>query len=177
MPAVTSPGPEELGRSVVVGPDGEVPSPWADCDRVSIGSALLADPDQLLDVVSDLQRRYVRRIPTVFEAGVSDTELNTPESTSLAPFELGATFTFLRERLAKAVWHNSYDARTDELIWWWSRKAEARLSVSVGGPADVRLPNGKPGWVDGATSDHARRVRRGQSPKRGTDCPTHFPGM
>ena len=73
----------------------------------------------------------MRRIPTVFEVGLADVELNTPESTSLAPFELGATFTFLRERLAKAVWHNSYDARTDQLIWWWSRKAEARLQVSV----------------------------------------------
>jgi DNA helicase-2/ATP-dependent DNA helicase PcrA len=85
----------------------------------------------------------------VFEMGVSDTELTTPESTNVPPFELGATFTFLRERLTKAVWHNSYDARTDQLIWWWSRKAAARLSVSVGGPADVRLPNGEPGWVDG----------------------------
>jgi len=158
---VTFPGPAELGRSVVVGPGGEVPSAWEDCDRVAVGPALFADPNQLADVVNDLQRRYVLRIPTVFEMGVSDTELTTPESTNLPPFELGATFTFLRERLTKAVWHNSYDARTDQLIWWWSRKAEARLSVSVGGPADVRLPNGEPGWVDGGPRqqlDLAERV-------------------
>ena len=103
MPAVTSPGPEELGRSVVVGPGGEVPPAWADCDRVPIESALLADPDRLLGVINNLQRRYVRRTPTVFEVGVADVELSTPESTSLAPFELGATFTFLRERLAKVA--------------------------------------------------------------------------
>jgi ATP-dependent DNA helicase UvrD/PcrA len=161
MPAVTSPGPAELGRSVVVVPGGEVPSAWTDCDRVVVSSALLADPDQLSGMVNDLQRRYVRRIPTVFELGVSDTELNTPESTNLPPYELGATFTFLRERLAKAVWHNSYDARTDQLIWWWSRKAEARLQVLVDGPADVRLPNGEPVWVDGGPRqqlDLAERV-------------------
>jgi DNA helicase-2/ATP-dependent DNA helicase PcrA len=62
--------------------------------------------------------------------------------------------------LAKAVWHNSYDARTDELIWWWSRKAEARLSVSVGGPADVRLPNGEPGWVDGGPRQELNLAER-----------------
>ncbi|MEE9178459.1 MAG: ATP-dependent helicase, partial [Acidimicrobiia bacterium] len=51
--------------------------------------------------------------------------------------------------MAKAVWHNSYDARTDLLIWWWAQKAEARLQVSVSGPADVRLPDGTPAWIDG----------------------------
>ncbi len=178
MPAVTSPGPKELGRSVVVVSGGEVPPAWADCDRVSIGSALLADPDRLLGVVNDLQRRYVRRIPTVFEVGVADVELNTPESTNLAPFELGATFTFLRERLAKAVWHNSYDARTDELIWWWSRKAEGLLKVSVGGPADVRLPNGTVAWIDGGPRqqlDLAERVIHHESVGFGLQASSPFP--
>ena len=178
MPAVTSPGPDELGRSVVVAPGGEVPPAWADCDRVPVGYSLLADPDRLLGVVNDLQRRYVQRIPTVLELGVSDVELNAPESTSLPPFELGATFTFLRERLAKAVWHNSYDARSDQLIWWWSRKAEGLLKVSVGGSADIRLPNGTAAWIDGGPRqqlDLAERVIHHESIGFGLENTPTFP--
>ncbi len=114
-----------------------------------VGPALFSNRAQLLATVNDLQRRYVRRVPTVIELGVDNTELSEPESTNSPPFELGGTFTFLRERLAKAVWHNSYDARTDQLIWWWAQKAEARLQVSVSGPADVLLPDGTPAWIDG----------------------------
>ena len=146
---MTAPGPSELGRSVVVHSGGDIPSGWAECERVVVGPALFSDRDQLLAAVNDLQRRYVRRVPTVIELGVDNTELSEPESTNSPPFELGGTFTFLRERLAKAVWHNSYDARTDQLIWWWAQKAEARLQVSVGGAADVRLPDGTPAWIDG----------------------------
>ena len=146
---MTAPGPSELGRSVVVGPGGDIPSAWAECDRVVVGPALFSNRAQLLVTVNDLQRRYVRRVPTVIELGVDNTELSEPESTNSPPFELGGTFTFLRERLAKAVWHNSYDARTDQLIWWWAQKAEARLQVSVSGPADVLLPDGTPAWIDG----------------------------
>jgi DNA helicase-2/ATP-dependent DNA helicase PcrA len=134
---------------VVVDPGGDVPSAWVECDRILVGPAVLSDPDQLLATVNDLQRRYVRRFPTVIELGVDSSELSEPESTDSPPFELGGTFSFLRERLAKAVWHNSYDARAEQLIWWWSQKAEARLGVSVGGPADVRLTDGTPAWIDG----------------------------
>ena len=146
---MTAPGPSELGRSVVVHPGGDIPSAWAECDRMVVGPALFSNRAQLLATVNDLQRRYVRRVPTVIELGVDNTELSEPESTNSPPFELGGTFTFLRERLAKAVWHNSYDARTDQLIWWWAQKAEARLHVSVSGPADVLLPDGTPAWIDG----------------------------
>jgi len=158
---VTAPGPSELGRSVVVHPGGNIPSAWAECERVVVGSAVFSNHDQQLATVNDLQRRYVRRVPTVIELGVDNTELSEHESTNSPPFELGGTFTFLGERLAKAVWHNSYDARTDQLIWWWAQKAEARLQVSVGGPADVRLPNGEPAWIDGGPRqqlDLAERV-------------------
>jgi DNA helicase-2/ATP-dependent DNA helicase PcrA len=146
---VTAPGPTELGRSVVVGPGAPVPSAWADADRVPIDSVVLADPVRLAETVTDLHRRYVRRTPTVFELGVAQDELVTPETTDAAPFDLGARFTFLRERLVKAIWHNSYDARTDPPVWWWAQKAAARLEVTVGGPADVLMTDGSPVWIDG----------------------------
>ena len=146
---VTAPGPALLGRSVVVGPDSPAPPAWSDADRIRIDAALLADSDRLLSAVNDVQRRYVKRLPTVYELDVTPDELSRVETTDAAPYELGSRFTFLRERLAKVVWHNSYDARTDPPVWWWGHKAAARLDVTVGGPADVTRADGTPVWIDG----------------------------
>ena len=99
--------------------------------------------------MNDAQRRYVNRTPTVYELAAAPDELSRTEITDAAPYELGGRFTFLRERLAKTVWHNSYDARTDRLVWWWGHKAAARLDVTVGGPADVTRADGTPVWIDG----------------------------
>lgn len=147
--SVTLPGPPELGRSVVVSSDVEPPAPWAGADRYRIDAALLTNRAELEDVVDDVQERYVRRIPTVYELAVDATELNITEHTDAPPHELGGRFTFLRERLAKAVWHNSYDARHDPPVWWWARKAVTRLGITEGGDCDVILANGDSAWIDG----------------------------
>ena len=143
------PGPVVLGRSVVVKPGSPVPAGWEMDDRVTIDADLLGDPEHLESVVVDAQRRYVQRTPTVYELGVSVEELNRTESIDTDPVELGSDFTFLRERLTKAVWHNSYDATGDDVIWWWSRKAESRIGARVEGPADVVLADGSAVWIDG----------------------------
>ena len=134
---------------MVVGPGSPALSAWSDADRIRIDAVLLADPDRLLSTVNDAQRRYVMRIPTVYELEVAPDELGRTETTDAAPYELGSRFTFLRERLAKVVWHNSYDARTDPPVWWWGHKAASRLDVTVGGPADVTRADGIPAWIDG----------------------------
>ncbi|MGH8914724.1 MAG: ATP-dependent DNA helicase UvrD2 [Acidimicrobiia bacterium] len=146
---MAAPGPLELGRSVVVGPGATTPRQWADADRVRIDSGLLADPDRLLETVHDVQRRYVLRAPTVFELDIAPDELAVAETSSVAPYELGGRFTFLRERLVKAIWHNSYDARSDPPVWWWAHKAAARIDVTVGGSADVSTADGTLVWIDG----------------------------
>ena len=125
------------------------PGPWADADRFLIDQGLLVDTERLEKTVDDLQRRYVQRFPTVFVLDVDPRELARPESNDAEPYELGATFSFLRQRLSKLVWHNSYDARAGELIWWWAHKAVARLGVTIGGPADVLTEDGTPIWIDG----------------------------
>jgi DNA helicase-2/ATP-dependent DNA helicase PcrA len=134
---------------VVVGLGEPAPAAWADADRIRIGSALLEDPERLAETVKDAQRRYVARTPTVFELDIAPDGLNAAETTDAPPYELGAGFTFLHERLVKAIWHNSYDARTDLPVWWWGHKAAARLDVSVGGTADVVRADGNPIWIDG----------------------------
>ncbi|MFZ0013433.1 MAG: ATP-dependent DNA helicase UvrD2 [Acidimicrobiia bacterium] len=146
---MTAPGPIPFGRSVVVGPDGSPPAPWSGAPLFAIDDALLGDVDRLGRLVAELQRRYVRREPAVFQLAVDAAALTAPESDDRSPFELGAGFSFLRERLARVVWHNSYDARDDSLVWWWAHKAAARFGVEVGGPADVVAADGEKVWVDG----------------------------
>ena len=146
---MTAPGPTRLGRSVVVGAGAEPPTSWADCERIIIDDALLASRDKLEAVVARAQRRYVHRTPTVYELAVPQAVLSAPETIDAAPFELGGDFTFLSERLAKCVWHNSYDARRDPPVWWWAHKAAARIGVEVGGSADVITKDGTEIWIDG----------------------------
>ena len=146
---MTSPGPTQLGRSVVINPGDEPPSAWEGADRYLIDDVLLADPVRLEKIVDELQKRYVDRFPTVFVLAVAPEELTRVETTDAHPYELGARFSFMRERLAKVVWHNSYDARSDDLVWWWAHKAAARLPVTVDGPADVVSGDGSPVWIDG----------------------------
>ncbi|MGC2240779.1 MAG: ATP-dependent DNA helicase UvrD2 [Acidimicrobiia bacterium] len=146
---MTAPGPIELGRSVVVGAGTSPPAPWAHADSIVISESALSDHQSLADLTSLVQRRYVRRLPTTYVLEVEPDELSRPEATSLPPYELGATFSFLRERLIKALWHNSYDARADTPIWWWAHKAGDRLGMSVGGPADLTDKSGRPVWIDG----------------------------
>jgi DNA helicase-2/ATP-dependent DNA helicase PcrA len=134
---------------VVVSLGAPPPPAWAEADRIRIDQALLADEERLAATVDDVQRRYVQRTPTVFELDLSPEALATPETSDVPPYELGGRFTFPRERLVKAVWHNSYDARTDPPVWWWGQKAAARLDVTVGGPADVVEADGTPVWIDG----------------------------
>ena len=146
---VTAPGHPLLGRSVVVAPGQQTPEAWADFSRHVIDQVVLEDQARLAETVTELQRAYVRREPAVFELKVDSGVLSGPAQTEYPPYELGADFTFLRERLAKLVWHNSYDARSGELIWWWAHKAASRLDVTVGGVADVVDGDGRAIWIDG----------------------------
>jgi DNA helicase II / ATP-dependent DNA helicase PcrA len=147
---VSPPGPTQLGRSVVIGHGGSPPAPWANAERFVIDRGLLGDDSARLGkTVDELQRRYVGRVPTVYVLEVEPEELTRAETTDVPPYELGATFTFPLERLAKVVWHNSYDARVDPPVWWWAHKAATRLGVEVDGPADVIADDGTPMWIDG----------------------------
>ena len=134
---------------MVIGSDQAPPRAWEDAPTHVVDSELLNDQNRLAEETAVLQRSYSHRVPQVIVLVVDPGELNTPESTDLPPYELGADFTFLRDRLAKFIWHNSYDARSGELIWWWGRKAAARFDVTVGGPADVVDGDGTAIWIDG----------------------------
>jgi len=145
---VTLPGPAALGRSVVVAPGAALPDPWSDRPRVVVDAALLADRDRLAGTVDGLHRAWASRSPVVVELGVDDAALAEPETVTAPAWEIGADFTFLRERLHFLVWNNSYDARRDPPVWWWAVKAE-RVGARVGGSRDVVLADGTEAWIDG----------------------------
>ena len=143
---MTFPGPDLLGRGVVVTEGSR--SPLETAPRVVVDRSLLASPQALAETVERLHSQWVERRPVTVELGVEASELRRPVVEERAPWMLGPGYTPLLERLHFLVWANNWDARRGDPIWWWGRKAE-RLGARVGGPADIVTPQGKPAWVDG----------------------------
>ena len=140
------PGPEVLGRGVVVSPDSR--SPLESAERVVVDRPVLADSKRLQEVVDRLHRHWVERRPVTVELGLEVSELRRPVVERRAPWMLGPGYTPLVERLHFLVWANNWDGRNGDPIWWWSRKA-IRLGARIGGRADIVLPGGEHAWVDG----------------------------
>ncbi len=125
-----------------------MPLPWTGCDRVTVDRSVLADREALGSLVDDLHRRWASRTPTVIELAVDDETLAAPEADTRPGWELGAEFTFLRERLLFVVWNNAYDARHEPPRWWWDVKAR-RVGADPAPGRDVVLPDGTEAWIDG----------------------------
>jgi ATP-dependent DNA helicase UvrD/PcrA len=146
---VSFPGPEELGRGLVVLPGAAVPAPFAEAPRVTIDEAVLASPQVSGAMAAVLHEAWDERRRIVIELAVPVEALRAPEVEPRPPHELDPGFTFERERLQFLVWANTYDARKPgEPIWWHGVRA-SRLGATLGGPADVVLPDGTQAWCDG----------------------------
>ena len=150
---MTHPGPQALGRSVVVRPGAEAPAAWADAPRVVVDQDALDAP---VAVVEALHAAWSARRPVVVDLGVDPDELRAPERYLGPVHELTPRFTFWRERLQFLVWANSYDARDGDPVWWHGRKFARMLAdrgVDEVGPADVTAADGTVLWVDGGPPD------------------------
>ena len=163
---MTFPGPELLGRGVVV-PTGSR-SPLEGTPTVVVDERVLANPQALEELVDELHRAWVQRRPVTVELDVDASEVRQPVVEKRAPWMLGPRHLPLLERLHFLVWANNWDARNGEPIWWWGRKA-ARLGARIGGPADIILPGGEHAWVDGGPRSpldvpvvHSQTVEQGR---------------
>jgi DNA helicase-2/ATP-dependent DNA helicase PcrA len=146
---MTFPGPDELGRGLVVPAGTAAPPAFADAVRVTVGEAVLASPPALSAMAAVVHEAWDERRRVVVELAVSPEALRAPEVEKRPPYELDPGFTFERERLQFLVWANAYDGRkAGEPIWWHGVRA-SRLGAALGGPADVVLPDGTPAWCDG----------------------------
>ncbi len=142
------PGPVELGRGVVVA-DGPVPDPWDGADEFVLDEGTIAEPWSL---VQEMHRRWARRQPYVVRLLVDPVVFRVPSSRPVAPWRLAPEHECWDDRLHHLIWANTYDARTGEVIWWWSRKA-ARIGASElsddDAEGDVVTADGMACWVDG----------------------------
>ena len=155
---MTFPGPEELGRGLVVAAGVDPGADLAadlDWERVPVDGSLLADESggdgRLGETVERLHRAWACRRRVIVDLDLPAEVLvwlRRPVIVERPVHLLGAEFTLLTERLQFLLWRNNYDARSGEPVWWWARKA-AGLGATLGGRADVVLGDGTEAWVDG----------------------------
>jgi hypothetical protein len=148
-PDTSFPGPDALGRGVVVAPDAPTPPGFARVPRLRIDDDVLVDPAPLAAL---LHHRWLRRQRTVLELAVDNDAARAPETTRTAPYALPDDHSFHRERLHFLTWANTYDLRGGEPRWWHGVLGTRRAGGSAPAPGvrgDVVLPDGRPAWVDG----------------------------
>jgi DNA helicase II / ATP-dependent DNA helicase PcrA len=144
--ATSFPGPEGLGRAVVVAEGAPTPDGFVDAPRVRIDEHVLATPDHVAAV---LHHRWLRRQRTVVELAVDNAAARAPESTDVPPYALPDDHTFHRERLHFLTWANSYDLRSGTPRWWHGVLAERRAGATHSELGDIVLGDGRHAWVDG----------------------------
>jgi DNA helicase II / ATP-dependent DNA helicase PcrA len=145
---MTVPGPDQLGRGVVVRAGAAVPEPWAAAPIVTLDAPTLADEEARPRLIDRLHRHWVGREPLVVVWDGPDDMLQARETSAEPPWRHAAGFLFPLERLRFLCFTNNYDARNGEPRWWWAVKA-GRIDAAVGGPADALLPDGTAVWIDG----------------------------
>ena len=158
----TAAPPLELGRGVIVGEGQEIPAPWADAQEVLIDEDVLAEPGH---TVSRLHRAWAARVPVVVRLLVDPARFRAPVGTQVEPWTLRPDHEVWPDRLHFLVWANNYDARTGDLVWWWTNKA-ARLGATAAAAeeaGDIRLADGTPAYVDGGPRGTAVRGPAGQA--------------
>lgn len=143
-----TPGPDSLGRGVIVLAGAPTPAPWADAAVVTVDESVLSDP---AEAVTTLHRCWAERQRVVVALDVVPARFSEPDTWSGPPWEYGPDLEAWCDRLHFLVWANNYDARGGgEPIWWWASKANrAGATETPGGPADVVLPDGRSAWIDG----------------------------
>ncbi len=145
-PAASFPGPDALGRNVVVDPGAATPPGFEGARRLVIDDDVLAHPAAMVAV---LRARWLKRRRTVIELAVDNDAARAPESTDTPPYALSRDHAFHREALHFLTWANSYDLRGGTPRWWHGVLAERRTAASRSDTADVLLPDGRHAFVDG----------------------------
>lgn len=136
-------GPPELGRGLVT--KGPVPS-WA--QHLPVVKISDLDTAHLRSRVKRLHTAWLHRVPVVVVLEVDDEVLVEPETETREPYHLGASFQFVKERLAFFVFANNVDVRSGDPMWWWSHHAHnLGAELVVDGVGDV-VVGGERFWVD-----------------------------
>ncbi|MET0908409.1 MAG: ATP-dependent DNA helicase UvrD2 [Ilumatobacteraceae bacterium] len=149
--AAAVPGPDALGRAVLIVPGQAVPEPWTSAPVVRVDADTLNDPGTALGALR-VARQTAARLVIELDIAFDD---DPRSSTGAAPFELGPRFAFDLDELHHLVWSNTIDARNPDR-WVWlaldqALAAGARELPATAGPSvgDVTLADGTAVWLDG----------------------------
>ena len=82
---VTFPGPDALGRGLVVDPGAPTPAAFEGVPRLRVDEDVVAEPD---DVAAALHAAWAERRRVVVELAVSAGDLRSPERETRAPYRL-----------------------------------------------------------------------------------------
>lgn len=147
--ASLGPGPNSLGRTLVIPPGAPIPEAWRKCDIFEVDAEILEDPELTADELSEL---WFRRERYVVELSV---EIPVGETDSGAVWELEPGFTFQQDRLHHFVFSNAVRLISREDTELASALADraAALGATIGGSADIVLPDGAEAWLDGGPID------------------------
>jgi DNA helicase II / ATP-dependent DNA helicase PcrA len=147
--ASTFPGPDALGRSVVVADGAPTPPGFEDVPRLRVDDEVAETPAHVATV---LLARWLRRERTVIELAADNDALRAAETITAAPHRLTSDVALHRERLHAAIWANSYDLRSGTPRWWHGVLATRNTgagALPANASGDVLLPDGRRAWVDG----------------------------
>ncbi len=147
-PAVSFPGPDLLGRGVVIGPATPAPDGYRDATRVVIDEQVLAHPRAAAAI---LHHHWLHRRRIIIELAVDNADARQPEVIDLPPYRLSPDVDLARERLHALTWTNTYDLRSGQPIWWHGVLAQRRTDATapLDARGDITLPDGRAAWVDG----------------------------
>lgn len=154
--APVGPGPDTLGRNVVIGAGQPVPAPWTDAPRVLVDPSVLGAPAA---VVSLLRERLIRRERTVIELAI-DLDAPPDETDRRPTHAIGPRGRLLLDELHHLVWSNSIDARGD--VWRYglldAAVALGARPVEPGDAGDAVLADGTAVWLDGGPLRHCTEI-------------------
>ncbi len=149
--APANPGPDSLGRNVVIQAGGSVPPPWTRSDRVVIDASVLSRPTE---AIRQLRGAAAARRRTVIELA-ADFDQPPASVEHRPPHELSPFFAFELDELWHLVWSNSVDHRGRRPAWIGLDTAIAiGAKPAKDGMADVVLPSGVAVWIDGGPFRH-----------------------
>ena len=147
-------GPAVLGRNVVVAVDADEPPEWVGSPRIAVDRSVLDDPAptaELLRAAADASTSVVIEVAVAFD--------DPPASVESRPaYEVGAAHDFAIDALHHLVWSNSVDARDPDSPRWWLVDRAVAAGATVGGDADIVLPDGSSAWLDGGPVRHVEPV-------------------
>ncbi len=156
-PVARQPGPDALGRHVVIQPGGTPPDAWARAPVVSIDSTTLASPGALLDQF----RRAARdrsRLVIEFDERLGFGPERPPRTIHEGePYTLTPSFDLALDEVHHHLWANSVDYRDPIAPRWSLLDAACELGATPtaeGEVGDVTLADGTPIWLDGGLIGH-----------------------